>query len=124
MKNAFLLTVAFLMLASISNAQITARVPEKAQKLIDAYPDMQLTYSDNAIVFPDGTKIPYDDGKQKDFVTMLDYSDIEDMFSMTYDTVATEPAYLNDCGRSRCEALFKKNVWTFCRRSSKTSCKN
>ena len=30
------------------------------------------------------------------------------MFSMTYDTEATEPAYLNDCGRSRCEALFKK----------------
>ena len=108
MKKALLFSMAFLMVATISNAQIAARVPDKAQKLIDAYPDMQLTYSDNAIVFPDGTRIVYDDGKEKDFVTMLDHSDIEDMFSMTYDTEATEPAYLNDCGRSRCEVLFKK----------------
>ncbi|MBQ3618369.1 MAG: M15 family metallopeptidase [Bacteroidales bacterium] len=103
-----LFIIAAIFAASFANAQIAARVPQNAQKLIDAYPDMQLTYSDNAIVFPDGTKIPYDDGKEKDFVTMLDNSDIEDMFSMTYDTEATEPAYLNDCGRSRCEALFKK----------------
>ena len=108
MKKLFFLVAVLMSTASYSNAQIAARVPEKAQKLIDAYPDMQLTYSDNAIVFPDGTRITYDDGEEKDFVTMLDKSDIEDMFSMTYDTTVAEPAYLNDCGRSRCEALFKK----------------
>ncbi|MBO4243839.1 MAG: M15 family metallopeptidase [Bacteroidales bacterium] len=108
MKKAFLLAASLLMTASISNAQIAARVPASAQKLIDAYPDMHLSYSDNAIVFPDGTRIVYDDGKEKDFVTKLDNSDVEDMFSMTYDTTVTEPAYLSDCGRSRCEALFKK----------------
>lgn len=108
MKKAFLLIASWLMMVSVSDAQIAARVPANAQKLIDAYPDMQLTYSDNAIVFPDGTRIVYDDGKEKDFVTKLDNSDIEDMFSMTYDTSVDEPAYLNDCGRSRCEALFKK----------------
>ena len=108
MKNTLLALSLAMMFATPVSAQIAARIPANAQKIIDAYPDMQLSYSDNAIVFPDGTKITYDDGKEKDFVTMLDNSDIEDMFSMTYDTTATEPAYLNDCGRSRCEALFKK----------------
>ena len=27
---------------------------------------------------------------------------------MTYDTTATTPLYLHDCGRGRCEELFKK----------------
>ncbi len=85
-----------------------AQTPENAQRLIDAYPDMHLTYNDNKIVFPDGTAITYDDGKKKDFKTLLDYSDIEDMFSMTYDTAAGKPGYLEDCGRSRNEALFRK----------------
>ena len=95
MKKAFLLAASLLMTASISNAQIAARVPASAQKLIDAYPDMHLSYSDNAIVFPDGTRIVYDDGKEKDFVTKLDNSDVEDMFSMTYDTTVSEPAGMN-----------------------------
>ena len=85
-----------------------AQTPENAQRLIDAYPDMHLTYNDNKIVFPDGTAITYDDGKKKYFKTLLDYSDIEDMFSMTYDTAADKPGYLEDCGRSRNEALFRK----------------
>ncbi|MBP5369114.1 MAG: M15 family metallopeptidase [Bacteroidales bacterium] len=106
-KTLFAISLAMMFAAPVS-AQIAARIPANAQKIIDAYPDMHLSYSDNAIVFPDGTKITYDDGVQKDFVTMLDNSDVEDMFSMTYDTTVVEPAYLNDCGRSRCEALFKK----------------
>ena len=40
---------------------------EYAQKLIDVYPDMKLSYNDNKIVFPDGTAIIYDDGKEKSF---------------------------------------------------------
>ena len=32
-----------------------AQTPKNAQRLIDAYPDMHLTYNDNKIVFPDGT---------------------------------------------------------------------
>ncbi|MBP5136554.1 MAG: M15 family metallopeptidase [Paludibacteraceae bacterium] len=87
---------------------LCAQTPKNAQRVIDAYPDMQLTYSDNKIVFPDGSAITYDDGKKKDFKTMLDYSDIEDMFFMTYDTTADKPGYLEDCGRSRNEALFRK----------------
>lgn len=81
-------------------------IPEGAARLIAAYPDQQLRYADNRIIFPDGTSIVYDDGKEKDFVTKLDNSDVEDMFSLKYDTAA-QPEYLADAGRSRCEELFK-----------------
>lgn len=83
-------------------------VPKYAQKIIDAYPDFVIRFEDGYLVFSDGTKILCDDKKDKNFVEKLDNCDLEDMFSMTYDTSATEPAYLNDCGRGRNEELFMK----------------
>ena len=67
-----------------------------------------MKYKDGYIVFPDGERILYDDGKKKSFTVMLDNSDVEDMFGMRYDTASSKPGYLSDAGRSRCEALFKK----------------
>jgi len=83
-------------------------IPDHAMTIIKAYPQFRLHYNDNAIVFVDGTKIVYDDGKKKGFVEMLDNCDIEDMFSMSYDSKSSVPGYLNDCGRGRNEQLFKK----------------
>lgn len=83
-------------------------IPKYAQKIIDAYPYFDIRYEDGYLVFTDGTKILCDDNKEKGFVERLDNCDIEDMFSMTYDTTAIEPLYLNDCGRGRNEELFKK----------------
>lgn len=85
-----------------------AAVPAGARILMDVYPDAGMKYKDGYIVFPDGERILYDDGKKKSFIVMLDNSDVEDMFSMRYDTVSPKPGYLSDAGRSRCEALFKK----------------
>ena len=82
-------------------------IPEGAKTVIQAYPDQHLTYEDNKIVFADGTSIVFDDGEEKDFVTKLDNSDIEDMFSLEYDR-SGRPAYLADAGRSRCDPFFKK----------------
>lgn len=95
---------------SISTLEDTLEdaIPGYAQRIIMAYPDFHISYRDNVIYFPDGTKIICDDGKGKSFIEKLDDCDIEDMFSMTYDTTATIPVYLNDCGRGRNEALFKK----------------
>lgn len=83
-------------------------IPDHAMTIIKAYPQFRLHYNDNAIVFVDGTKIVYDDGKEKGFVEMLDNCDIEDMFSMSYEAKSSVPGYLNDCGRGRNEQLFKK----------------
>ena len=84
-------------------------IPDHAMTIIKAYPQFRLHYNDNAIVFVDGTKIVYDDGKKKGFVEMLDNCDIEDMFSMSYDAKSSVPGYLNDCGRGRKGgAVFRK----------------
>ena len=93
---------------SVSATQSETTVPPYAQRLIEAYPNFQLRYEDNHIVFKDGTRIVFDDGRQKTFVQQLDDCDIEDMFSISYNRKTSTPEYLNDCGRSRCETLFKK----------------
>lgn len=90
------------------SASSQSDIPAAAQKIIDAYPDQHLTYSDNHIVFPDGTKIIFDDHREKSFEVMLDDCDIEDMLSMKYNPDEKIPAYLSDAGRTRCEAFFKK----------------
>lgn len=83
-------------------------MPFYAQRVISSYPDFCIKYKDNKLVFSDGTIIVCDDKEKKTFTELLDNCDVEDMFSMTYDTVQLRPIYLNDCGRGRNEKLFKK----------------
>ena len=85
-----------------------ANIPAGARALIDAYPDFIKGYSNNKILFKDGTEMTYDDGRQKSFVQKLDDSDIEDMFAFKYDLNSWTPGFQQDAGRSRNEALFKK----------------
>ena len=109
MKRLFAILTSALLLFSAQDFKAVAQtIPAGAKRIIEAYPAFRLTYRDNAICFADGTRIVYDDGRKKGFKELLDDCDVEDMFSMTYDTVASKPAYLSDCGRGRCEALFKK----------------
>lgn len=82
--------------------------PDGARRLIAAYPDFISGYEDGQLVLTDGTRMIYDDGREKTFEEKLDDADPEDMFAFDYDQTATEPEYLQDAGRSRCEALFKK----------------
>ncbi len=93
---------------AIFDSLSTDSIPEGARRLIDSYPLQRLRYSDNRIWFPDSTFILYDDNKEKDFITKLDDCDIEDMFSMEYERGGNPPKYLSDCGRGRCEQLYKK----------------
>lgn len=94
--------------AASSSTISSDTIPENVRKIMKVYPDFNISYSDNHLVFTDGTTIVYDDGREKSFVEKLDDCDVEDMFSMTYDRDATIPAYLNDCGRGRSEQLYKK----------------
>ena len=86
----------------------TDLIPLYAKKIINAYPDFSIKYKNGYLFFADGTKMICDDGKEKSYVEKLDNCDIEDMFSMKYDTTASLPSYLNDCGRGRNEELFMK----------------
>lgn len=83
-------------------------IPSGARKLMRVYPDFIKGYSDNRLLFSDGSFLLYDDGSAKDFVTRLDHADVEDMFSIPYDTTSWTPAYLDDAGRIRCDSLFLK----------------
>ena len=83
-------------------------IPVGAQILMDVYPDFVKDYQDGVLVMSDGSRMVYDDGREKSFEQKLDDADPEDMFAFVYDRKAEKPDYLQDAGRSRCEQLFKK----------------
>lgn len=82
--------------------------PREAQILIECYPQFIKGYSDNKLLLKDGTSIVWDDGKKKSFVELLNNCDPQDMFAFKYDRSSAPPAFQQDAGRNRCEALYKK----------------
>lgn len=77
-----------------------------AKKLIEAYPEQIISFNDNYLVFKDGSKLIYDEGKKKDSQQLLDFPDIEDQFKYEYKSDRSNPK--EDAGRIRNEAFFKK----------------
>ena len=88
--------------------QVNDNRPLGVQALLAAYPEEIKDYKDGKLIMADGTTIIYDDGKEKDFETMLDNSSPKDMFYKPYPKEFGTPEYLADAGRSRSEELFKK----------------
>lgn len=93
---------------TVSKAKEPYNVPSGVKALLEAYPDFISGWNGHDVIFRDGSKIIYDDGKKKSFEQRLDDSDIEDMFADIYKDHSGAPEYLADAGRSRSEALFKK----------------
>ena len=83
------------------------QLPIGVKALMEAYPDFVKGFEDNFLILTNGKRMEYDDRRQKSFEEKLDDADPEDMFAFTYDRKAEKPGYLQDAGRSRCEALFK-----------------
>ena len=83
-------------------------VPAGARILMEVYPDFVKGYQDGKILMSDGTTMTYDDKREKSFLKKLDDADLEDMFAFTYDRSSWVPGHMQDAGRSRCEAFFKK----------------
>lgn len=94
--------------AQESESGISRTGDAKIDALLVSYPDFIKEVKDNKVVFKDGSTITYDDGKEKDFLTLLDNCDVEDMFYRPYRLPNPEPEYLEDVGRMRSEALYKK----------------
>lgn len=92
---------------SVSDSIKIDEIPAYAQRLMDTYPQCNMRYEDSCLVVNDSVRITYDDHIRKSFTEKLDNCDIEDAFSMIYDTINTIPGYLNDAGRGRNELLFK-----------------
>ncbi len=80
----------------------------KAVKLVRAYSQI-VACKDNHIIFQDGTKMLYDDGRTKSFWQLLNQPDIEDMFYYPYPRGRGSFAPpKGDPGRIRHEPLFRK----------------
>lgn len=87
-------------------------IPKGARILMSVYPDFVKDYKNGKLVMSDGSTLTYDDGRKKSFVELLDDADPEDMFAFKYDLNSWTPGKMQDAGRSRCEALFKKMYGT------------
>ncbi len=84
---------------------------ENADKLLKAYPEQLAACEDNHIVWHDGHRQLFDDGLEKDFETLLNSPDLEDMFRFPYPLGAdsyAEPGFNVDPGRIRNEAFFRR----------------
>ena len=99
---------AFLVFLGLSTPIVANCSDGKAVKLVNAYSQI-IGCKDNYIIFSDGTKMLYDDGKTKGFKGLLNSPDIEDMFKYAYPVgVNSFRVPSNDPGRIRFEPLFKK----------------
>lgn len=97
-------------LALLSN-YAQAVCDKNADKLIKAYPEHLIACENNNLVWRNGERQLYDDGKQKTFDQLLEQADVEDMFAFPYPVGANSyapPAVNVDAGRIRNEAFFKR----------------
>ncbi len=86
-------------------------IPPDAAKLIKSYPDFIIGFSDNHLIFRDGSKLLLDNGiKNKSFKELLEKPDLKDMFTQQYTTGQLKlPVAKNfDPGRIRNEPFFLK----------------
>jgi D-alanyl-D-alanine carboxypeptidase len=86
--------------------------PAEALRILSAaYPQALAAPESNTVVFKDGTRMQFDDGKgEKDFDTLLKTPDIKDMFAIPYPRLwrSAPPALNEDPGRIRNVVFFKK----------------
>jgi hypothetical protein len=92
------------------NAAEQARRNKLMDRLIAAYPVFLASHTDNELIWRDGTRMPFDDGRVKDFETRLANSDIEDMFALPYPAgpMLTDPEPGFDPGRFRNDTFLTK----------------
>ena len=96
---------------SSAQESIGARAQRLLAVLVGAYPDFLAGHDRNELIWKDGTRMLFDDGRgAKDFDTLLDAPDLEDMFYAPYPLArgGLPPAVNSDPGRVRFQPLFDK----------------
>ena len=94
---------------------VYAECDSHAEKLIKAYPEYLKACENNQIVWKNGERQLYDDGKQKTFDQLLENADVQDMFAFAYPVGKDSyqaPALNYDPGRVRNEEFFKRMYGT------------
>ncbi len=89
------------------------------RRLVAAYPDFLSGYEDNAIIWHDGTRMPFDDGRDKTFKERLTDPDLEDQFYAEYPRGlrGVPPLENIDPGRVRYGPFFEK-MYGNCKRDA------
>lgn len=104
-----LLLLFFLLAASPAPAE--EPLPSGMSALLAAYPDELCGARSDVLLWCDGTAMPWDDGREKDFAGLLEGADLQDQFLIPYpagpDFPAPPPADF-DPGRIRHEAFFRR----------------
>jgi hypothetical protein len=76
---------------------------------VAAYPQFLASAGANELIWKDGTRMVYDDGKAKDFETLLENADLQDQMSLPYPVGRDYPIPPDqDPGRFRNTDFFKK----------------
>ena len=105
-----LLFVSLPLLAAATSARADAGDAAKRAALVAAYPGL-FAFEGNELVFAGGTRMIWDDGREKTPDELLIEPDLEDMFHYDYPLAAAgevTPAQDSDPGRIRQEAFFKQ----------------
>jgi hypothetical protein len=115
----FLSTLAF-----VSSAGHAQTAEQKAQALIEAYPDHLAAFDGANLIWKDGTAMPFSDGKRdKSPADLLNDPSVEDMFASRYgfggSGLPAKPG--SDPGRVRNDAFFQK-MYGACERKSGSGC--
>ena len=121
-KRTCFVALSFLFLACAGgNTPRGRELPDGVMRLMRAYPDWIVGFDGDSLVLGDGSRLCYDDGRARSREELLDKPDIEDMFCYVYDTAVVVPAYGEDPGRIRNQALFGR-ISTILRRVSIRFC--
>lgn len=91
-------------LYSADNAELMSR-------LVSSYPEFLAGHEGNELIWKDGTRMRFDDGRTgKDFETLLNSPSVKDMFYAPYipGKAAASPGVNMDPGRVRHEPFFLK----------------
>jgi hypothetical protein len=108
MKSTALYICFLVLLCSGSFAQDTTHIQLYAQKLVKAYPDCITGIKGNYVIFKNGVRLLFDDGKSKTLSQQYAEPDIEDQLKVVYVKGKTpNPAELDDPGRIRNDSFFK-----------------
>ncbi len=88
----------------------TTRNARLLDRLVAAYPDFLKGHDDTDLIWRDGTRMPFDDRKEKTAEERLAHADLEDAFNPPYPSgpMLEDPPEDFDPGRARNEAFLKK----------------
>jgi hypothetical protein len=118
MKRAFLVA---LILAGLS---FPASADPRLDALLAAYPDRLASYTDNELIWKDGSRMPLGNAHPNTpFAELLDRASVRDQFAIPYPLSTTPfraPATDEDPGRLRNDAFFLK-MYGDCRKGEVTS---